>query len=45
MESKIALIKFLKRYSKIDIPNKDFKMLFKFTYSPEDFLTKLTVSK
>lgn len=44
MESKIALIKFMKRYKNISLGNSNYKMVFKFAYSPEDFETKLTIN-
>lgn len=41
LESKIALIKFMKRYKIIRIPNKDFKISHKYLICPQDFKTKL----
>ena len=35
LESKIALIKFIKRYDKIQLPKQNFKMRAKFLYDPE----------
>lgn len=37
LENKIALVKFLKRYEKIVIPKKEFRMTFKLLYCPEEF--------
>ena len=45
IESKIGLIKFMKRYEKIVLPNPEFKMVLKFVYSPEDFETKLFINE
>ena len=44
VESKIALIKFLKRYKKIVLPKNDFRMEFKFLYGPEEFETKMIIN-
>ena len=41
LESKIALVKFMKRYKKIIIPNKNFKMNYNLTLCAEYFKTKL----
>ena len=40
LESKIALVKIMKRYKRIVLPRTDFKMVQKFVYTPEDFETK-----
>ena len=40
LESKIALIKIMKRYKEIKLPKKNFKMDLKFVYTPEEFETK-----
>jgi cytochrome P450 len=44
IESKIALVKFMKRYKKVTLPKKDFKMEFKFLYSPEDFESTMLIN-
>ena len=44
LESKITIIKMMKRYKNITIPNPNFKMQFKFVECPENFKTKLTIS-
>ena len=41
LESKIALIKFMKRYKKIVLPAEKIKMRIKLAYSPENFKVKL----
>ena len=43
-ESKIALIKFMKRYKKITIPEGGIKMVFRTVYKPEYFKTKITIN-
>ena len=45
IESKIALIKFMKRYSKIRLGKSEFKMTFHFLYSPEDFDSTMTIKQ
>ena len=45
IESKIGLIKFMKRYSKIVPGKKDPKMKINLVYGPEDFLTKVKVAE
>lgn len=44
LESKIALIKFIKKYKKIILPNKDFKMSYNLTLCAERFKTKLVLA-
>ena len=44
IESKIALVKFVKRYKKISLPKNDFKMEFKFLYSPEEFESTMLIN-
>lgn len=44
LETKIATIKFLKRYKQIVIPNKDFKMEYNLTLCAEIFKTKLVIN-
>ena len=41
MDSKIALIKFLKRYKKVELSNHDFKIRFSFAVTPEDVSVKM----
>jgi cytochrome P450 len=41
METKIALIKFFKRYSRVELPTSNIKMISEFFYRPKDFKTKL----
>ena len=45
IESKIGLIKFMKRYKKITIPEGPIKMVVKFVYSPEYFKSKMTIDE
>ena len=45
LESKIALIKFMKRYKKIILAKKNFKMNFMFVYCPEEFETTLVINE
>ena len=45
IESKIGLIKFMKRYKKITLPAGPIKMVIKFGYSPEYFKSKMTVDE
>ena len=44
VESKIGLIKFMKRYKKIRIPEGPIKMVWKFLYTPEYFKSKMTLN-
>lgn len=44
LESKIALIKFLKRYKKVTIPGNDFKWKYNLTLCAEYFKTKLVIN-
>lgn len=43
IQSKIALIKFMKRYKKIQNPEGPVKMILKFIYTPEYFNSKMTI--
>lgn len=45
LESKIGLIKFMKRYKKIIIPEGPLKWVTKFVYTPEYFTSKLVISE
>lgn len=44
VESKIGLIKFMKRYKKIAIPDKPINWVIKFVYTPEYFKSKMTIN-
>lgn len=44
IESKIALVKFLKRYKKIILPKNNFKMEFRFQYGPEEFESTMLIN-
>lgn len=44
IESKIAMIKFFKRYKKIELPKKDFKMSYKLVVAPEVMISKMTIN-
>ena len=41
LESKIGLIKFMKRYNKYQLPKQNFKMLAKFFHEPEPMLVQM----
>lgn len=43
LESKIALIKFMRRYDNFTLPKKNYKMQAKFLYEPEQM--EMTVTK
>lgn len=45
LESKIALIKLIKKYKQIILPNKDFKMSYNMTLGSEKFKTKLVLAE
>ena len=45
LEAKISLIKFFKRYSKIELPKKDFSLMLRVLYKTEDMNVKLTLNK
>lgn len=45
IESKIGLIKFMKRYKKIKIPDGPIKMTYKFIYSPEYFKSQMAIDE
>jgi cytochrome P450 len=45
VEAKIGLIKFMKRYKKITIPNQPLRWVIKFVYSPEYFKSKMTINE
>ena len=42
LEAKIGLIKFMKRYEKIELPEKKVDFIIRFIYQPRGFKTKLT---
>lgn len=42
-QSKIALINFYKRYSRIEIVEKNIQFKWKFLYKPDDFKIKVSV--
>lgn len=44
LESKIALIKIIKRYKKVVLPKSEIRMEIKSQYTPEHFETKFTIS-
>lgn len=41
MDSKIALIKFLKRYKKVELSKHDLKIRFSFAVTPEEVQVKM----
>ena len=45
MESKIALVKFVKRYPKFEIPVKELSFSHKFLYEPDEMKTTLWLAK
>lgn len=45
IESKIGLIKFMKRCKKIKIPDGPLKWVIKFVYSPEYFKSKMVINE
>lgn len=44
IESKIGLIKFMKRYKRVVIPEEPLKWVLKFVYSPEYFKSKMVLN-
>lgn len=44
LESKIAVIKFMKRYKKIILGKENFTMIFRFLYCPEKFDSKMIIN-
>ena len=41
LESKIGLIKFMKRYKKIKLPMEEIELVFRIVYQPKEFKTKM----
>ena len=41
LETKIGLIKFMKRYERVVLPVEKVEMVFRFLYQPKSFKTKL----